>query len=307
LNSTTPASTTAQGSATQSHSSPAKSGGVGSGSQSSHHSNTGAIVGGVVGGLAALAIILATLCLFCVWRRNAERERIRRSGFVDGEFAGGKNLRRKPIDLLAGGQTGSSGVSDHGYALTATGPRTGEDGHGHGQGSNLEPVPFVLPNDGSTSGHGNEYDPYGGGSLRGRPMSDGLESAAGASSAAGTSATMGERSKAAMASFDRQNTNFAPNAPARFLVHEDAGSLEGGDGEDDEGEYSEDEVVDLPPQYNSLGVLVPPERRPSRRRSTRRPGEGAGGLSGFPVAGADPARAVPFVPQAPAHTRDDAE
>ncbi|KAF8315708.1 hypothetical protein DL93DRAFT_2096702 [Clavulina sp. PMI_390] len=72
--------------------------------------------------------------------------------------------------------------------------------------------------------------------------------------------------KGAMAMMDRQNTAVAPNATARFVVHENARSVEGGD--DEKGKWSEEEVVDLPPQYDSLDALIPPKRRPSHIGST---------------------------------------
>jgi len=246
-------------------------------------------MGGVVGGIAALFITLAVL----FWGRSRrKRQRITTSGAVGLTEPKGRGKSR--LDLLPGeeavggaNESGEDGDGAARYPLTAN---TGAD-----EGPNdYVPVPYVLP-PGEPNTDGTEYDPHRS-STSTRPLSGGeMSTVAGASSLAG-----GSLGKAAMAALDRSSTAVAPNTPARFLIHEDAGSLDGD--EDEEGEYSEEEVVDLPPQYNSLGVLMPPERRPSRRRSTRRPVSG-GEVPGSSAAGASasvtPGPPIPTIPESP--------
>lgn len=285
LNSTSPQTTTGGSttSSTSGGSSPSNTAGSGPGGKKS--SNTGAIVGGVVGGITAAVIAVALL--FWSLRRRMPRNPVSGAGF--GESKGRGKTR---VDLLPGGgaigDTNGGGEDGDGaarYPLTAH--------HGAGEGPNdYEPVPYVLP-PGEPNTDGAEYDPHRS-STSTRPLSGAeMSTVAGASSAAG-----GSLSKAAMAALDRSSTAVAPNAPARFLVHEDAGSLEDDQGE--EGEYSDEEVVDLPPQYNSLGVLIPPERRPSRRRSTRRPVSGGEVPGSSTVTGSASARVppIPAIPEA---------
>lgn len=244
-------------------------------------------------------IIFGTLVFLVLIRQLKKRKEA--AAAAGGEaygFEEGKGRQRNRIDLLPGGggrrdpEDGGDGDAAH-YPLAAR--RSGAQGAvGTGADADYEPVPYVLPpGEGSDNG---ESDAHGRTSTSTRPLSRGGESAilGGATSAAG--------SKSAMAMMDRQNTQFAPNAPARFLVHEDAGSVEGDD--DDEGEYSEEEVVDLPPQYNSLGVLISPERRPSRRRSTRRPMSGASdGLAPGGAAGSRTETSpIPPIPEGAAAT-----
>ena len=237
-------------------------------------------MGGVVGGLTALVITLA-LVFWSLRRRKQTTDTTSGVGFTEGKSRG-----KSRIDLLPGGaDTNGSGENGDGaarYPLAAS--------HGAGDGPNdYVPVPYVLPPS-EPNTDGTEYDPYRS-STSTRPLSGAeMSTVAGASSAAG-----GSLSKAAMAALDRSSTAVAPNTPARFLVHEDAGSLEG----DQDDEYSDEEVVDLPPQYNSLGVLMPPERRLSRRRSTRRPVSVERPESSAPGGAGASVPPIPAIPESP--------
>ncbi len=66
-----------------------------------------------------------------------------------------------------------------------------------------------------------------------------------------------------------QSNSTTANTPTRFILHTDGGSIMGSD----EGGDEEEEIVELPPQYDSLGHVILPRRQVSRRlrRSQRRP------------------------------------
>lgn len=226
-------------------------------------------------------IILSVLLFFFLRRRHIRNNKYNAANSSNG-IKEGKGRPRNQINLLPGGGLAGAGggaarnghaadlEEDGGAAQYPLAPRRsgaglGGGGTGAGADADYEPVPYVLPpGEGSSpsehGGNGSVYDHH-------HPRTEDTHGGA----------ALG--SKSAMAAMDRQNSAMAPNAPARFMVHEDAGSVTGGpDDDDDEGDYSgtEEETVDLPPQYNSLGVLVSPERRPSRRRSARRSGAGEG-------------------------------
>jgi hypothetical protein len=225
LNSTSPTSTGASG---PSQTSTPRHGGS---------SNGAAIGGGVGGGIAALLLALGLL-FYIVRRRKHQALR-------DGDpklASGGKKpavRRMHSIDLLP-----ERGDRVAQYPLN-THPLVSSENEGP---SDYEPVPYVLP-------------PPVAGVSEGLLLESGLDRGDSESFDAGGGSSA--RSKAAMASQDRSSTAVAPNAPARFVVHTDAGSVL------DEDEEDEEDYAELPPQYTSLGVLITPQRQPSRRQSQR--------------------------------------
>ncbi|KAF8309765.1 hypothetical protein DL93DRAFT_2158216 [Clavulina sp. PMI_390] len=287
LNSTSPGTTSSSSPSSQtsgaSHTTTG-SGGATTSAHSGNGTNVGTLSGIVVG--VIMGVILTALAIFCFMHRRYRHKRIEHNPLA---------YKDPELDLLPGGGVGVAGggagtmyardpedrAETGGAAHYPLAPRRGAMATGGaGPEADYEPVPYVLPPGEQPSP---EYAPTDAGRTStstqplsivtgGAPYGYGVNGPP--SSAGGPSSYNAPGNKGAMAMMDRQNTSVAPNAPARFVVHEDAGSVEGGD--DEEGEWSEEEeVVDLPPQYDSLGALIPPERRPSRRRSTRRQ-QGAG-------------------------------
>jgi len=233
LNSSSPQSTTRASTQTQTSSQPSSET-----STSTHPSggssghSNAAVIGGSVGGVIAALGCLAFLFWFYNRRQEASKRRSGTAGLPERKRGG-------PIDLLQDGRDAPA----H-YPLNPATALEGSPGE-------YEPVPYVLPPSRMTSsGRGESLD-----------GSDMQYASYRGSGAAGNSTVYSKTSEALLSNSSTNNT------PTRFILHTDGGSVMGSDEGDEE-----DEIVELPPQYDSLGHIIP-QRQVSRRlrRSQRRP------------------------------------
>ena len=251
LNSSSP-STTQSSTQTQTLSS---SSGIPTHSQNpgrSGHSN-GAVIGGAVGG-GIVALVFLAFLFWSLYHRRSESSR-RRSGIAGLTDTNGYRKRRG-IDLL-------QDVRD----TQAHYPLNPATQAGESSSNDYEPVPYVLP-----------PAPISTSSIRGQSI-DGSD-AQYAGHREGTDPGAIGTTSYSKASEAMAGTSVSANTPTRFVMHTDAGSFMGSDEGDEE-----DEIVELPPQYDSLGHVIP-QRQVSRRsrRSQRRPTiEGEGSTSTPPL------------------------
>jgi len=236
LNSSSPTSTTHISTQTQTFSQSSTSTPGGSGG----HSENAIIGGGVGGGIA----ILSFLAFLFWWRYRKPEASRRRSGTASLLETSGHRKRRGPIDLLQDGLEAQA----H-YPLNPATRAEGSPGE-------YEPVPYVLPPALQLNGgtHGESID---GSDAQYATYREGIQPG-------GISSTGYSKASEAM-----QSNSTTANTPTRFILHTDGGSIMGSD----EGGDEEEEIVELPPQYDSLGHVILPRRQVSRRlrRSQRRP------------------------------------
>lgn len=219
----------------------------------SGHSD-GAVIGGAVGGGIILLVFLAFL--WSLYHRRSESSR-RRSGTAGLTDTNGYRKRRG-IDLL-------QDVRD----TQAHYPLNPATQAGESSSNDYEPVPYVLP----------PPAPRSASSIRGLSI-DGSDAQYPGHREGTDPGAIGTASYS-KASEAMAGTSVSANTPTRFVLHTDAGSFMGSD----EGGDEEDEIVELPPQYDSVGHVIP-QRQVSRRsrRSQRRPTiEGEGSTSTPPL------------------------
>ncbi|KAF8326076.1 uncharacterized protein EI90DRAFT_3018799 [Cantharellus anzutake] len=214
-------------------------------------SSTAAIGGGVAGGIVALTAI----ALLVWWLRRRDQAAVRRRSGTSGLMEVSSRKRRGPVDLLPD----SRDAQAH-YPLNGVGVA-----HHDGSSPNdYEPVPYVLPPPPSARSRGDSAD-----------GSDGPYATYRSTTGAGGSTSY---SKASEAALDRVGGSATTNGATRYILHTDAGSIAGSD----EGE-EEEEIVELPPQYDSLGHIIPQRQvsrrtRPSQRRPNTEREEGPSSL-----------------------------
>ncbi|KAG8902747.1 hypothetical protein FRB99_004172 [Tulasnella sp. 403] len=206
-------------------------------------SSKGGIIGGAVAGGIVVAVVIGTLLWFLIRR---SRDKKHQKGHVSTQF----HKRRSRIDPELDPLPHEGGVLEAGH--------------------NYEPEPYMLP---ASADHtpdpteGGDYRPGGAsaGWTEGSTVST-LQPGAARRNPAASSHPSSKFSEA-------YSGRSQPNTPARFVLHTDAGELP-------EAAAEEEEVVELPPQYNSItGASI--GRSPTyRERSANAPVAGSSSTPG---------------------------